>query len=95
MYKTIFISILSLFLFAQSVYALNLNIKFINENLQEAVLIDSDTGNEWIVMVGDEVEGWIIKQIKKSSVVIKKEVVEGKPYRVVKILILPNRIVGQ
>jgi len=74
MYKIILAIILSVFLSTQYAYAQSLYLKTISEDLQEAVLVERDTGVEWVVGEGDVVEGWSIMKIKKNCVLIRKEI---------------------
>ena len=92
MSRIILIVIMSIFISIQNAYALNLNIKSISEDHEDAILMDKDTGDEWFVMEGDEIEGWVVTKINKDSVLIKKEAEGEITYDIVRKLTLPNKI---
>ena len=92
MHRFILSVVLAIFLFAHSAQAQSFNLKSISEDLREAVLVDKDTGAEWAVGEGDEVEGWSIVKIKKNCVVIRKEI-EGEEHQaIVRTLTLPKKL---
>ena len=53
-------------------YAQNFEVKEVQISLEEAVLADRATGQQWVVQVGDEVEGWKIVKITQDYVTISK-----------------------
>jgi len=92
MYRIILITIMSILISTQSAYALNLNIKSISEDHEEAILMDRDTSYEWVVTEGDDVGGWIVTKINKDNVLIKKEAEGEITYDIVRKLTLPKKI---
>lgn len=92
MYKIILTIIIALLLCAQSASALNLNLKSIDEDRQEATLLDRDTENEWVVTEGDEIEGWVIMEINENNVLIKKKAQGKMKYGISKRLTLPKDV---
>jgi hypothetical protein len=89
MYKVIIVTIIICLFSIQSGYALELSLKSIDIESQEAVLIDKDTGEEWIVIKGDNIEGWIVDEITENSVVIIK-LDEGSSEGIARTLTLPK-----
>jgi hypothetical protein len=69
MYKVALVILLTLIL-VQSVYGQTFEVKAISEDLKQAVLRDTDTGEEWTVKKGDGIKGWKILQITKEYVTI-------------------------
>ena len=92
MFKITITIMIFLFLSIKSVYSMDLNVKSIDKKYAEAVLIDMETGDEWVVFEGDNIQGWKVNQINPNSVVIKKEAEGEKPYGIVRRLTLPNKI---
>jgi len=92
MHRLILIVFLAIFLFAHSAYAQSLHLKSISEDLQEVVLIERDTGAEWVAREGDVVEGWSIVAIKKNRVVIRKAIEGEKHQAIVRTLTLPKKL---
>ncbi|MEW6078291.1 MAG: hypothetical protein AB1724_10795 [Thermodesulfobacteriota bacterium] len=42
------------------------------ENAETAVLVDADTGDEWTVRKGDEVDGWTVVKITSEYVEVSR-----------------------
>jgi len=45
----------------------------IQNNLEQAVLYDRDTGEEWTVQTGDEIDGWKVVKIALDYVALAKQ----------------------
>jgi len=73
MYRVIILAILATFTMSLSVYGQNFKVLAVEEDSQEVVLRDKDTGEQWLARVGDEIEGWIIVKVTKNQVVMRKE----------------------
>ncbi len=76
MCKIAFAILLTLIL-AQSAFGQVFEVKTISQDLQVAVLRDTDTGEEWTVKKGDGIKGWKILQITKEYVTIVTPVEGG------------------
>jgi len=73
MNKAIIPIILLILIVAHPVYSQNFKVKMVSEDLEEVVLQDSDTGEEWVARFGDVVEGWKIVKIRNDQVTIVKQ----------------------
>jgi hypothetical protein len=73
MYRVIIVAILATFTMSLSVYGQNFKVLAVEEDSQEVVLRDKDTGEQWLARVGDEIEGWTIVEVTKNKVVMRKE----------------------
>ncbi len=76
MYKLALVILLTLIL-VQSVCGQTFEVKSISEDLKQAVLKDTDTGEEWTVKKGDGLKGWRIFEITKEYVTILTPVEGG------------------
>ena len=76
----------------QNLFADDIRVLSIKEDHQ-VLLRDADTGEEWLAMEGDSIEGWIIISIEKNKVVLRKESVEESSDVIVKTIELPNKVV--
>jgi hypothetical protein len=74
--KAILIITLSL-TFVSTALSQGLKVKSVSEDLEEVVLFDSETEEEWIALLDDEINGWTILKITHDSVTIAK-IEEGK-----------------
>lgn len=92
MYRIIIILIIAILFLVQGTYGLDLAIKTIDIEVQEAVLIDLDTDSEWIVLEGDEIEGLKVIKITENSVQIMKKAEGDMRYNVIQTLTLPKSI---
>jgi hypothetical protein len=73
MYRVIIVMILVTFTISLPAYSQNFKVLAVEEGSQEVVVRDRDTGKQWVVRVGDEIEGWIIVKVTKNQVVMRKE----------------------
>jgi hypothetical protein len=73
MNKAIIPIILLILIIAPTVYSQNLKVKVVSEDLEEVILQDSDTGEEWVARFGEMVEGWKIVKISHDRVTIVKQ----------------------
>jgi len=73
MYRVIILTILATFTISLPAYSQNFKVLAVDEGFQEVLLHDRDTGNQWLVRVGDEIEGWTIVEVTKNRVVMRKE----------------------
>lgn len=73
MNKAIIPIILLILIVAHPVYSQNFKVKMVSEDVEEVVLQDSDTGEEWVAYLGDVVEGWKIVKIRNDQVTIVKQ----------------------
>ena len=69
MYKVILIVLLS-FVFVQSAYSQTFEVKAVSEDLQEAVLKNTGTGEERVVRKGEVMDGWRVMEIAQTHVTI-------------------------
>jgi len=69
MYKVILIILLS-FVFVQSAYSQTFEVKAVSEDHQEAVLKNTETGEERVVRRGEVVDGWRVMEIAQTHVII-------------------------
>ena len=53
-------------------YAQNYEVSEVGENCEYAVMTDTDTGEEWIVVTSDEINGWKVVKITADYVTIRK-----------------------
>jgi hypothetical protein len=74
MYKVIILMILLTLAVSLPAYGQNFQVRAVEEDPQQVVLRDKDTGKEWVVRAGDEIEGWAIIEVKKNRVVMRKKV---------------------
>ncbi len=77
MYKITFV-LMFLFLSAQVVFCQNFDAMGVSEDLQEAVLRDTTTGEEWVVRKRDMVDGWIVLDIAHTHVTIGGRIEGGR-----------------
>ena len=83
MLRLILFSLLVQLILINFAYAQNFNVREISEDGIVAVLLDMDTGMEWAVVEGDEIEGWTVIKIDDLGVTIKKEPEGDMPYAIV------------
>ena len=69
MYKVVLIILLS-FVFVQSAYSQTFEVKAVSEDLREAVLKNTGTGEERIVRKGEVIDGWRVMEIAQTHVTI-------------------------
>ena len=60
-------------IFSSLAFGQNFKVVYVEENLKQAVLYDRDTGNEWMVQTGDEIEGWKVVKINLDYVALAKQ----------------------
>ena len=65
--------ILIAFIFSSHAFGQNFKVMHIQEDLKQAVLYDRDTGNEWSVQTGDEIDGWKVVKITLAYVALAKQ----------------------
>jgi len=65
--------ILVILIFSSLAFGQNFKVVHVEENLKQAVLSDRDTGNEWSVQTGDEIDGWKVVKITPDYVAIAKQ----------------------
>jgi hypothetical protein len=76
MWKVAMVILLTLIL-VQSVNGQTFEVKAISEDIKQAVLRDTDTGEEWTVKKGDSVKGWRILEITREYITIVTPVEGG------------------
>ena len=91
MKKFIIASALFSVIFTQNLFAEDLRILSINEDNQ-ALIRDADTGDEWLVIEGDNISGWTIISIENNKIVLRKESDEENSETIVKTIGLPNAV---
>lgn len=69
MYKVILIILLS-FVFVQSACGQSFEMKAVSEDLREAVLKNTETGEERVVRRGEMVGGWKVMEIAQTHVTL-------------------------
>jgi len=69
MCKIILIILLS-FVFVQSIYGQTFEVKSVSEDLREAVLKNTGTGEERVVRKGEVIDGWRVMEIAQTHVTI-------------------------
>jgi hypothetical protein len=69
MCKVILILLLS-FVWVQSVYGQSFEAMAVSENLQEAVLKNTETGEQRVVRRGEVVDGWRVMEIAETHVTL-------------------------
>ena len=69
MCKIILIILLS-FVFVQSIYGQTFEVKSVSEDLREAVLKNTGTGEERVVRKGEVMDGWRVMEIAQTHVTI-------------------------
>ena len=65
--------ILITLIFSSPAFGQNFKVVYVEENLKQAVLYDRDTGNEWSVQTGDEIDGWKVIKITLDYVALAKQ----------------------
>ena len=69
MYRIIVVILLS-FVFVQTVYSQTFEVKSVSEDLREAILKNTGTGEERVVRKGEVVDGWRVMEIAQTHVTI-------------------------
>jgi len=69
MCKIILIILLS-FVFVQSIYGQTFEVNSVSEDLREAVLKNTGTGEERVVRKGEVIDGWRVMEIAQTHVTI-------------------------
>lgn len=69
MYRII-VAILLTFVFVQSVYSQTFEVKSVSEDFREAVLKNTETGEERVVRKGEMIDGWRVMEIAQTHVTI-------------------------
>lgn len=72
MHRYFLIAVLIIFFFAGIASSESFKVVNVQDNLKEAVLYDRDTGDEWVVKVGDQVNGWTVTVITHEYVTVYK-----------------------
>ncbi|OIN95820.1 MAG: hypothetical protein AUJ48_02530 [Deltaproteobacteria bacterium CG1_02_45_11] len=78
------IVVLMTFIFPVFAHSESFKVVSVQENLEEAVLHDQDTGEQWTVQVGDQVNEWTVTVITRDYVTIFKPQ-QDQPHLVMKI----------
>jgi len=65
--------ILVALIFSSHAFGQNFKVVYVEDNLEQAVLYDRDTGNEWSVQTGDEIDGWKVVKITLNYVALAKQ----------------------
>jgi len=65
--------ILVALIFSSHAFGQNFKVVYIEEDLKQAVLYDRDTGEEWSVQTGDEIDGWKVVKITLNYVALAKQ----------------------
>ncbi len=65
--------ILIVFIFSSHAFGQNFKVVYVEEDLKQAVLYDNDTGEEWTVQAGDEIDGWKVVKITLDYVALAKQ----------------------
>jgi len=65
--------ILVALIFSSHAFGQNFKVVYVEDNLEQAVLYDRDTGNEWSVQTGDEIDGWKVVKITLDYVALAKQ----------------------
>jgi hypothetical protein len=76
-------SLLILLLIFGSAHADGFIVREICQDNSGAVILDPETGTEWDVKVGDEIQGWKIIEIDGTGVSVLKEPRGDMPYAIV------------
>jgi hypothetical protein len=69
MYRIIVVILLS-FILVPTVYGQSFEVMAVSENLQEAVLKNTETGEEWVVSRGEVMDGWRVMEIAETHVTL-------------------------
>ena len=72
MYKYLVTIILVTFAVSLPAYCQNFEVLEVDEYYEQAVLFDSNTGEEWVAGIGDEIEGWQVVRITAQYVTMSK-----------------------
>lgn len=78
------VGVLFCLLFLNKADAQNLIVRIIGQDCNSAILVDSDTGTEYTVNVGTDLEEWKIIEINDTGVVIMSVVASDGLYSTVR-----------
>ncbi len=72
MYKYFVAIILAMFAVSMPGYCQDFEVLEVDEHYEQAVLFDSNTGEEWVAEIGDDIEGWQVVRITAQYVTMSK-----------------------
>ena len=93
MYRVLIFMVLLSFGVVIPAHGQNYKVNEIGENLEYVVLSDRDTGAEWVLELGDEINSWQVVKITQDYVTIAKPR-EGLPTLMTKIPVKGQRIIN-
>jgi hypothetical protein len=89
MFKYLFAILLTTFIVPLPAYCQNFEVLEVDEYNEQAVLVDTDTGEEWVAEIGDEIAGWQVVRITAQYVTMSKPQ-EDQPMLMTNISVRPK-----
>ncbi|GLI34907.1 hypothetical protein [Desulforhabdus amnigena] len=82
MYKLMALITLLMLTLSSPAYCRKFKVRSVEHPSRKAVLVDNDTGEEWLVGEGDSMEGWIVRKIGPTHIILFHQIDEHRGEKV-------------